>query len=377
MTIFNTNALPNGYYSPPTGISRFSATYDDATHEMRVTVKGFVEFLTPNGKLAWDVGRQQNFLLLFRAGVDDTWSQKFNLVRHGDHVQPIVEFQQVALGNEHLKITVQAGIAVPELAAFVTSSSHMNLFPAGLDVALGNLVLRLDEGTVLSYHELIAPVTTASLNEHASQIEVFDESSTLATNSLRGNRGHITFQNGSSAVDDDQITAAMDYMRTVVQNGMGRVPLEVTGYRNSSEAANLSQARANAVAAEVRRVGRLKPAFVSTVDGGSRYFGHRYAKIRPLSMPRILAKVDYKAAIHEFGHCLGLPDEYRLYDGMSISTAHDQFEILCRSVPIRPRPYPAKHDSIMSCGMSIYPSHYVTILDCLRKMTNQNDWTIG
>ncbi|MES2263807.1 MAG: hypothetical protein V4724_35260 [Pseudomonadota bacterium] len=382
MTLHTTNALPGNVYSPPTGISRFSATYDDVANILDVEVRGTVEFLTPVGKQAWTQQRNGNFLTLFADGIRDVWSAKFPLARRGVQVRPNVHFTVVQpQGNPHLRITVQAGVSVPEIAAHIQSTSHMTTFPAGLDVANGNLILRLDEGTVLPYHQLIPPVTTASLQgEHASQAEVYTGSATLATTALSGKSGHIVFPRGSAALTtgiSGQIDGAMGFMREITRNGMGRVPLEITGYRNTNEAAGLSRQRADLVAAEVRRVGKLKPELVSAIDGGARYFGHMYAKIRPLSLPRIMAKVDYKAAIHEFGHCLGLPDEYRMYDGMTIAGAHAAFDALCEAAHVRGRPYPAKHDSIMSCGMKTYPSHYVTILDCMKKMTGQDDWVIA
>ena len=255
----------------------------------------------------------------------------------------------------------------------------MSLFAAGLDVANGNLILRLDEGTVLPYSDLIPPVTTETLGAHASQVEAHTESSQRAAAALPGNGGSIEFANGISAVDNAirvKIADAIHYTKRTFLLGQKRIPLEITGYRNTSEGANVSLARADAVAAEIRTLGQFRDHMVSVVNGGSKFWGHRYVKIRPLSLPRIMAKVQYTAATHEFGHCIGLPDEYRLYPGMTVVGAHDAYDQLCTANGQTHPRYPEKHDSIMSTGMRMYPAHYVTVLDCLQKITGDDSWRV-
>lgn len=379
MTIHSTTSLPGGVYSPPTGISKFDGTYDDTARTFAVTVKGLVEFGTPNGKAAWTGGRRATFMDSFRDGITNTWSQKFYLKNSADvRVLPTVTFASVA-NNQHMRVSVQAGVATPELAAFVTTSSGMNLFAAGLDVADGNLILRLDEGTVLPYNELIPPVTTETLNAHASQIEAYTTSLQRANAALPSGGGHIEFTKNVTTVDHTMRVKIGDAIRYTMQTylmGQKRIPLEVTGYRNTDEGANVSMARANAVAAEIRTLGQFDAHMISAVDGGSKFFGHRYVKIRPLNLPQIMAKVQYTAAIHEFGHCIGLPDEYRLYPGMSVVGAHDAYRLLCDNNGLTPPRYPEKHDSIMSTGMRLYPAHYVTLLDCLKRITGDDTWRV-
>ena len=379
MTIHSTTALIGGAYSPPTGISKFDGVYDDTANTFTVTVKGLVEYATPIGKANWTGGRRTTFLDTFRDGVNNTWSRKFYLKNGaGDRVLPTIAFNSVA-NNQHMRVTVQAGVAAPELAAFVTTSSGMGLFAAGLDVMGGNLILRLDEGTVLPYNQLIPPVTPETLGAHASQIEAYTESHARATAALPSGGGHIEFSNGSSTVSHEirlEIAKTIRYAKQTYLMGQKRIPLEVIGYRNSSEAANVSMDRANAVAAEVRTLGQFDAHMIAAVDGGSKYFGHRYVKVRPLSLPQIMARVQYTAAIHEFGHCIGLPDEYRLYPGMSVEGAHAAYDLLCRNNDLTHPRYPEKHDSIMSTGMRLYPAHYVTVLDCLQQITGDTSWRV-
>lgn len=91
----------------------------------------------------------------------------------------------------------------------------------------------------------------------------------------------------------------------------------------------------------------------------------------------------YKVANHEFGHCLGLPDEYTLYPDGPIGNAHSSWAALCRQANVVPNPYPVFNTSIMSCGWITHPCHYVTIWDALGNLTrippyniNKNAWVI-
>ena len=382
MTIYTTDALPKGYYQPPTGISRFRGVYDSTAQTFAVTVRATVQFMQPNGKIAWTRLREGDFMNKLNAGINEVWNQKFWISKGRARFRPTIALEVVLPPvASHMMITVQSGVSPPEIASFISSSSKMSLFAAGLDVRDGNLILRLDEGTVLPYHELISPPTPETMGDHGSQVEVYSDSHTLATQSLKGSssNGHISFPNGESArtsAIERQVREALSYMSTVVQKGQGRVPLEVTGYRNSGESRTISGERAHTVAQLVRADPRLRAELVSEVDGDNRYWGHRYAKIRPLPLARIMAKVDYRAAIHEFGHCIGLPDEYRLYPEMSVEGAHEAWATLCRTARIDTRPYPAKHDSIMSCGSKIYRCHYITILDCLKTISGDDGWMI-
>lgn len=379
MTIHTTDGLPGGAYAPPTGISKFHASYDDTANTMTVTVRGRMVWAAQMGTVPWDVGRQTQFLDRFRAGIADVWNQKFTFERRGgEQVTPVVRFETVD-ANQHMTVRVQAGVQLPEFAAMSPTPSSMKLYGAGLDIAGGNLELRLDEGTVLPYSELITPVTTENLRDHAAQSEAYAPGLAAANDALQSGKAHIKFGNGSAAIDNDIRQSIRDTIAYVAQNitmGHKRIPLEVTGYRNSSEARNLSMDRANAVAAAVRTLGHFEANHVMAVDGGDKYWGHRYVKIRPLALPRILAQVKYKAAIHEFGHCLGLPDEYRLYEGMTVAGAHGTFSDMCRDNRLTHPRYPEKHDSIMSCGMTLHRCHYVTILDCLKTLSGDDSWMI-
>jgi hypothetical protein len=88
----------------------------------------------------------------------------------------------------------------------------------------------------------------------------------------------------------------------------------------------------------------------------------------------------YKVAVHEFGHCLGLPDEYQDHYPTLGTTAHDAWRDLCRDAGVPARPVPKFDASIMSCGWQTYACHYVTVWDALCQLTRDHvaatDWVI-
>jgi hypothetical protein len=96
------------------------------------------------------------------------------------------------------------------------------------------------------------------------------------------------------------------------------------------------------------------------------------------------AKVDanwdypYKVGVHEFGHCLGLPDEYITYpEGWTIAPVHGDWSALCGAArmndgsAVRPFNHPVKSMSIMSMGCTTGACHYVTVWDALVRATSR------
>jgi hypothetical protein len=95
------------------------------------------------------------------------------------------------------------------------------------------------------------------------------------------------------------------------------------------------------------------------------------------------AIADNVVSAHEFGHLLGLPDEYLNYGihmagSATMVGSQPAWNALCGqhnpAVPVRAW-NDAYNDSMMSVGTTIYPAHAITIWDCLRRASNQA-WTI-
>ncbi len=101
-------------------------------------------------------------------------------------------------------------------------------------------------------------------------------------------------------------------------------------------------------------------------------------------------RYEYRVGDHEFGHCIGLPDEYMIYrPGSGLAPAHAAWVALCTTAGVLPNPFPAAEDksvynrSLMTAGWVTCACHYVTIWDAVRRMTNvppynvaPGDWVI-
>jgi len=98
-------------------------------------------------------------------------------------------------------------------------------------------------------------------------------------------------------------------------------------------------------------------------------------------------KNKYVVSAHEFGHCLGIPDEYLDYSGFSnatIKNSQPMWDAICTLVGVPKRNWHGQwNDSIMSIDRRLYPAHAVTLwfeLDLLTQSFPNNyppaDWKI-
>ncbi len=79
---------------------------------------------------------------------------------------------------------------------------------------------------------------------------------------------------------------------------------------------------------------------------------------------------DQSGAVHEYGHMVGLGDEYPIGNG-NIRHATLVQNMLGQNIT------QAKSNNVMSYGNTILPQHYVTFLDALRNATNMSAWTFA
>jgi hypothetical protein len=86
-------------------------------------------------------------------------------------------------------------------------------------------------------------------------------------------------------------------------------------------------------------------------------------------------------AVHEFGHMLGMRDEYAVDPGGVIGgaagttgTATDQDPSV--SATGLGRSIKENNDNIMSLGNTMRPPHMVMFMEALRNVTSLNDWRI-
>jgi hypothetical protein len=125
------------------------------------------------------------------------------------------------------------------------------------------------------------------------------------------------------------------------------------------------QDRFDAVLDHLHQGGKVDPARVTFVDGGTGDSGH-------------ITVGDGKAqtvVAHESGHMFGLDDEYTGPGGYAPgkSTEHTKLAASQGMTGVMH----AKSDSIMSEGSKVRPQHYSTFLDALKVVSGMAEWDIG
>jgi len=86
--------------------------------------------------------------------------------------------------------------------------------------------------------------------------------------------------------------------------------------------------------------------------------------------------------VHEFGHALGLTDEYAVNPGGSITGTGgltgdaSKMNDACGAVGLPGSVY-ENNDSVMSLGSAVKPQHAVSYLQSLMAITNVSDWKLG
>ncbi len=122
---------------------------------------------------------------------------------------------------------------------------------------------------------------------------------------------------------------------------------------------------------DVRRIpkGTWNRSSVSALRGGQVERNHASLDSEDQSPSNKGGSEGQLGAVHEFGHMVGLDDEY----GIGKDIAHGAMvkDALGREIE------KGTSDDVMSCANRIRPQHYVTFLEALRKATGLEGWSLG
>jgi hypothetical protein len=92
------------------------------------------------------------------------------------------------------------------------------------------------------------------------------------------------------------------------------------------------------------------------------------------------SQFQYNVAAHEFGHMIGLPDEYEGPTTGPKFTVMNNYLGLVHRAALLPPAFPSHTSSMMSDGMTLMNWHYVTAWEALGALTrdflNENEWAI-
>lgn len=147
----------------------------------------------------------------------------------------------------------------------------------------------------------------------------------------------------------------------------------------------LSLQRAEAVATELRNAGVPQPLVVSGHGpvGVPNEAANRKVEVAPsTTFETTYAANRYSVAEHEFGHALGLPDEYVNRTSGALGAKQTAFVNLAQQAGVAPPDrWGDTTASQMSAGVDVLPRHYLTVWEALGHMTSpditRNEWSIG
>jgi outer membrane protein OmpA-like peptidoglycan-associated protein len=370
---------------PSTGRGLFDVSYEPTTGQMNVTVRVCFNFKTGNildpdwlaavggfagiGRRGWTA---EDFIWTDEERT--AWAEKaISEVQNAWSEQYVFHSQKPgweSLPPVHVNVVIQQGPA--DKSQWVLD---VNKYP--LDSGLSEAMTIPDPGSTQSTGHL----AEGSRDEGGILGLDQDTHSTSTTDRARygqvdtDNPGIVFFDQGKSDVTGDDVTDLQKFGATLGAPDMPPFPVTLTGHSSSEgeEKKNLklSEDRARNVANEI-------------VKGG--------AKIQPTVVPKgeqgatedptwRMVEIDVKdftssqtTVVHEFGHILGLGDEYSTADATPptrrpVGTPVAHSALAQRLIPGQQPIVAHESDSIMSTGESVRPYHYVTFLEALGTVT--------
>ncbi|HMN99161.1 MAG TPA: OmpA family protein [Miltoncostaeaceae bacterium] len=370
---------------PSTGRGLFDVAYEPTTGEMTVTVRVCFNFKTGNildpdwlaavggfagiGRRGW---KAEDFIWTDEEKA--AWAEKaIGEVQNAWSEQYVFHSQKPgweSLPAVHVNVLIQQGPA--DKSQWVLD---VNKYP--VDSGLSEAMTIPDPGSAQSKGHL----AEGSRDEGGILGLDRDSHSTSTTDRARygqvdtDNPGIVFFDQGKSAVTGTDLADLQKFGATLGASDMPPFPVTVTGHASSEgeEKKNLklSEDRARNVANEIVKAGaKVQPTVVAKGEQGA-------TEDPTWRMVEIDVK-DFTSSqttvVHEFGHILGLGDEYSTADATPptrrpVGTPVAHSALAQRLIPGQQPIVAHESDSIMSTGESVRPYHYVTFLEALGTVT--------
>jgi len=399
LAAFMSRTYSETYYRPSTG-GGFDVAYDPSAGALTVTVKVYFNFengnpshadwrgtTRPDGtpydshEFAWNDEDKEDYASEFIDQIERHWSGRhaFRCIRMGWEALPLVhvnvEVDRVdAADGAHLEADVYKWpdnrydrfyVDQPDV-----SNSEQLLGSGWLGVEPAR-----SEG---QFNESESDEAVGLPDRTKFTIDTSERSA--YTQADADNPSPILFALGSYKVTSNELGPLRAFAETMAQPAMPDFQIMVIGHTSSdgSDSDNqlLSEKRARAVSGELVRGGVKSPPIVGAVGerGATEDAGWRRVDIIVGELTAMQTTI-----LHEFGHVIGLGDEYPTPDGgrrdVGQAVRHSP---LAQQLGVTSAPILASdNDAIMSVGEVVAPRHYITFLEALGDVTGTaGEWEV-
>jgi hypothetical protein len=373
-------------YVSPTGFGGFYPTYFPDLGILTVKVKVLWEWIDSDAANPWNDGSKAAFMRAFKSNVPRAWDGKwrFRCTAAGFNTcvaEPRFVIEDGTQGHHHLTVRVkntrgQSALIVSDDGPYLQLHVSDN-----------------DEYDNLNPPSRLNPATLYGMSRGSVMTSERDKVEAL----LQAVQ-NITL---TRTADGWEVSQASRGALTALADGLKRVGAKSPKFPLTIHATSGAPGKSDQLVAAVTRflaARGVTPAVYPIVTDSQTtrakfrmpFKGHKDSAVASIELADI-SDIDtaanwhfrYKVANHEFGHCLGLPDEYTEYPEGRLKNAHAEWVSLCGRARVTPNPYPVINTSIMSSGWITNACHYVTVWDALTDLTkvapyniNKRDWVI-
>lgn len=318
-------------FTSSTSLGMFDAAYDPFTEELKITVKLAFEFrdlnlqgqsvvtaptkaLDPTFlKNTWDDTAKGPWLQNFKDQIDAVWNGKFNLkcVRPGWEditAKPVFEVKEVPMGQQHFKVNVDKAALVDdsgtEKMKTEGGSSFADIKTRVAQLREFDLVDKISDPAVHHYlHE----------GEKSGSIKPAYELDRRRLETTLGKFGKLACQPNSQSLQDDMdFTRLSDALKLLgVPSDLSHLhPIEITGSVATGENGDLAARRASYLKLVLTHAGIQNTITTKTSADNFAGVSVKAGPVDPTVMQNYVTNWSRISAAHEYGHMIGLADEY-------------------------------------------------------------------